>query len=238
MKKKIGIVFADPMEYSPFEKFAAGNDVKYEERYSNESFSFTVKNGEREAEVIAVKAGVGKTNVAMATALLIACDKVDFVLNAGLSGAISNCRRGDFMAGERYVECDFDLTSIGYKPAQKPDGQRYIYSGDETLIRLAKNCGAVSAGNFGSGDIFLTDRDKKNRFKETFSLNAFDMETGAIAAVCDKCSVPFLSIRKISDDAEDAAYESYREMNEAQEECLSEILMNMISEILGEASLW
>ena len=232
MKKVIGIIFADPMEYSPFEEYVRDKKPEYEKRFSNESFSFSLGSGENEIEVISVKAGVGKTNVAMATALLIACDKADIILNAGLSGAVSDCLRGDILFGDTYVECDFDLTSIGYKPAEKPDNQRYIYCADEKLKELCKKAG-LKSGNFGSGDIFLTDKEKKNYFKEVFSLNAFDMETGAIAAVCDKCGVPFISLRKMSDDAENAAYESYREMNEAQEKCLSDVLMNLIEQILN-----
>lgn len=236
MKKRIGIIFADSMEYAPFEKYARKYDVGYKDIYSDESFSFSVKHGGNEAEIIAIKAGVGKTNVAMATALLIGCENADIILNAGLSGAVSGCRRSDIMVGETYVECDFDLTAIGYKPGEKPDGQKYVYSGNKELVSIGKKCGA-KVGALGSGDVFLTDREKKNYYKNTFSINAFDMETGAIAAVCDKCNIPFMSVRKISDDAEDAAYESYREMNEAQEECLSEFLMRFIEKMLDEEAL-
>lgn len=237
MKKTIGIIFADPMEYSPFEKAAEGKELTHSLRFSNESFSFTEKKGDREFEIIAVKSGAGKSNAASATAFLIGCDKADFILNAGLSGAVSGCRRGDILVGEKFVECDFDLTSIGYKPAQKPDGQKYIYSGDSTLISIAKESG-IASGNFGSGDLFLTDKAKKDYFKKEFSLNAFDMETGAIAAVCDKCETPFLSMRKMSDDADDTAYSSYRKMNEAQEACLSDLIFDVIGRMLNEDSLW
>lgn len=232
MKKTIGIIFADPMEYAPFEKYTEKEEQKHSLRFSNESFSYTMKSSGRELEVIAVKAGAGKSNAASAAAFLIGCDKADIIMNAGLSGAVSGCRRGDVLVGEKFVECDFDLTSIGYKPAQKPDGQKYIYSGDEKLITLAKSVCGLESGNFGSGDLFLTDKDKKEYFKKEFSLSAFDMESGAIAAVCDKCNIPFLSMRKMSDDADDTAYSNYREMNEAQEECLSEILVKVISAVL------
>ena len=51
------------------------------------------------------------------------------------------------------------------------------------------------------------------------------METAAIACVCDKCGVPFLSVRKISDDADDSSGEDYREMNSKAESHLSDILI-------------
>lgn len=238
MKKIIGIIFADPMEYSPFDKYTESEKKEYSVRYSNDSFSYTINKGERELEIIAVKAGVGKSNAAMAAALLIGCDKADIIMNAGLSGAVSGCRRGDILVGEKFVECDFDLTSIGYEPGQKPDGQNFIYTGDKKLMELAEKSDGVKSGVFGSGDLFLTDKDKKNYYKETFSINAFDMETGAIAAVCDKCKTPFLSMRKISDDADDTAFSSYREMNEAQEACLSELIIQVIERLLNDDSMW
>ena len=40
-----------------------------------------------------------------------------------------------------------------------------------------------------------------------------DMETAAIADICQSASVPFASLRKISDDAGESAAESYRDMN-------------------------
>lgn len=238
MKKIIGIIFADPMEYSPFEKITENKNQIHSVRYSNDSFSYTINKEDKELEIIAVKSGAGKSNAASAAAFLIGADKADIIMNAGLSGAVSSCRKGDILVGENFVECDFDLTSIGYKPAQKPDGQKYIYQGNETLIKLAKMSDGVCGGNFGSGDLFLTDKEKKDYFKDIFSLNAFDMESGAIASVCDKAQVPFLSLRKMSDDADDTAYSSYREMNEREETCLSELILSVIDRVFDENSLW
>ena len=64
------------------------------------------------------------------------------------------------------------------------------------------------------------------------------METAAIAGVCDKCGVPMLSLRKISDDADDASVEDYREMNNRQEACLTELLVNIFGRILADDSQW
>ena len=238
MKKTVGLVFADGMEYAPFEKFAEENGGVKSVRYGNESVEFTLGRDDREIRVIGVKCGIGKVNAASATALLISADKADYIMNAGLSGAVSGCKREDMVIGTSYVECDYDLTAIGYKLGEKPDGQNYIYSADEMLIRLGEMSQGLLKGKLGTGDIFLTDSVKKNLFKDTFGINAFDMETAAIASVCDKCGIPFMSIRKISDDADDSAQESYREMNDRQETCLTEVLSNIINRMLDEISVW
>lgn len=54
------------------------------------------------------------------------------------------------------------------------------------------------------------------------------METAAIASVCDRLETPFLSIRKISDDADDSATGSYRELNDLAEKALSEVLLALV----------
>ena len=90
----------------------------------------------------------------------------------------------------------------------------------------------------GTGDIFLTDKVRKELYRDTFGIESFDMETAAIAGVCDKCGVPMLSLRKISDDADDASVEAYTEMNNRQEACLTELLVNIFGRILADDSQW
>ena len=231
MKKTVGIIFADSMEYLPFKKSAAEKGAKEETLRDMNSIGYTVQKGGNELEIVAVECGIGKVNAASAAAFLIADRKADTILNAGLSGAISKVKREDIVVGTSYMQCDLDLTAIGYKLAEKPDGEEYIHPADETLVELTKQIGSFCYGKLGTGDIFLTDKDKKELFKTMFDLTAFDMETGAIASICRKNSVPFLSIRKISDDADDASGEDYREMNNRAESCLTEILEKLTKKI-------
>ena len=231
MRKTVGIIFADSMEYLPFQKSAAEKGAKEGTLRGLNSTSYTVKSDNNELDIVAVECGIGKVNAAFAAAVLITECKADIILNAGLSGAISKVKREDIVVGTSYMQCDLDLTAIGYKLAEKPDGEEYIHPADETLLELTKQIGSFHYGKLGTGDIFLTDKGKKELYKELFSLSAFDMETGAIASVCRKCSVPFLSVRKISDDADDASGEDYREMNDRAEACLTEILEKLTEKI-------
>ncbi|MCM1545373.1 MAG: 5'-methylthioadenosine/S-adenosylhomocysteine nucleosidase, partial [Ruminococcus sp.] len=201
--------------------------------HSNRSVSFTVSSQANELEVVAVECGIGKVNAASTAAFLIA-QGCDFILNAGLSGAISGVQREDIVAGESYIECDFDLRAIGYDLAVKPDGEQYIHLADEKLLSYAKRIDGVKTGRLGTGDIFLADSEKKQMFKQMFNLTAFDMETAAIASVCSKNDTPMLSVRKISDDADDTSKDDYREMNNRAEACLTEILAQILSMILAD----
>ena len=113
MNKTIGILFADTMEYGPFLQWAKEKGTTEENRRGNDSCTVTVESNGRVLNIIGVRCGIGKVNAASATAFLIADDKVDLILNAGLSGAIQKLRREDMIAVETYVECDYDLTAIG-----------------------------------------------------------------------------------------------------------------------------
>ncbi len=219
MSKTIGILFADGMEYLPFLNIAKEYGGAEQLRRGNRSISFALPCKSGSVTLIGVQCGIGKVCAGSAAAFLIADDKVDCIFNAGLSGAISGVRRGDIVAGDSFVECDFDLTPLGLALGEKSDGVPYIYEADPALLALAK-ADDVTVGRLGTGDLFLTDPARKALYKETFGLTAFDMETAAIAGVCLRCSVPFLSLRQISDDADDASGEAYREMNDRAEDHL------------------
>lgn len=232
--KTIGLVFADDMEYAPFLKWAKENGGKEKNIKKCNAVETVINEDGKQLRIVAVECGIGKVNAAAATAFLIEGEKADYIFNAGLSGAVHGLKREDMVVLTSCVECDFDLTAIGYAPGVKPDGQKYIYENDEKLISYALMSPGIISAKSGTGDIFLTDKVKKNFYRNTFSIECFDMETAAIAAVCYKSDVPMLSVRKISDDADDSSVEEYREMNLRQESCLTELLCNIFSRLIKD----
>lgn len=224
---KIGFVIADNYEYDPFKKFAGEFKPTEFVAFGNNCIEFDFNE---KIKVVAVECGIGKVNAALATMYLINEEKVDMILNVGLSGAIQNVKRNFIVAGTQYVECDFDLTAIGYQLGVKPQDV-YVYEADKNLIEKAKECSIDYFGKLGTGDIFLADSGLKEKYKNTFDICSFDMETGAIAAVCHKGNVPFLAIRKISDDCDENAVENYKELNDKKEVHLSEVAREIIEKI-------
>ncbi len=228
MKKIIGFIFADDMEFKPFSDYATARGGEYIRTEPQNVIHLTVGD----AEIYAIESGVGKVNSAIAALDLIKSYGVECIMSAGLSGAISGLKKGDIVAGSSYVECDFDIRAFGYPLGKKPNGQ-YMYGVPADMLEAALKIEGVHEGRLGTGDFFLTDAAKKQEYKEEFSINAFDMESAAIAATCDRYGVPFMSIRKISDDADDAALESYTEMNNLCEVALTEILMETVANLVG-----
>lgn len=223
---KIGLVIADENEYKPFLDAAKEHNCIEMKRRGRDSVAFHHAG----KKLIAVKAGIGKVNAASATAFLIAEDKVDMILNFGLSGAVSGLAKDDIVAGSSYTECDFDLTAIGYPLGKKPQDV-CVYPADEHLYETAMLIPGMKSAVCGCGDLFLADKEKKNLYKETFGIQEFDMETGAIASVCHDADIPFLAIRQISDTADDTASESYRQTNDLCEKTLTQIILTLIEKL-------
>lgn len=224
--KTYGFILAADMEFIGFQDYLLKNGGRF---LSSDPFT-VVRLQQENQTLIAVHAGVGKVNAAMAAMELILTYKADAILNGGLSGAISGLRRKDVVAGTHYVECDFDLRSFDRRLGEKDDGS-YIYKADRVLLEAASMVHGMKQGRLGTGDFFLTDADKKEFYLQEFDLNAFDMESGAIAAVCAKYKVPFLSLRKISDDAADTALESYSDMDNLADSDFTDIFLAVLENI-------
>ena len=217
------ILIADIDEFNPCRE-SLGDIVKKEYKIKHmPAFDFTYNNH----ECTAVCFGIGKVNAALGAALALNYDEFDGVINTGWSGAVSGVHKGDIVVSDSCVECDFDLTAIGYPLGKKPQ-EVYVYEADKTLLEAALKVEGMKTAACGCGDLFLADKDKKNLFKETFNINEFDMETGAEASVCHDAGVPFLAIRQISDTADDTAADSYRELNDAQPVDLTLIIKKII----------
>ncbi len=226
---KIGIVVADYDEYSPFVEainFAAAKDYKY---FNRKAISFECGN----AEVICINCGIGKVNAATAATHLVDMG-CTYILNYGLSGGISHVRRGEIVLPDRFLEHDFDLTGIGYKPCEKPS-QRYVYDADKSLLQLAETAiGSCEKGTAVCGDRFICNADDRDFLRDTFGATTCDMETAAIASVCDMANVPFLSLRRVSDDAGEDAYSNYSNMNTGEGKTLSEVFLKVLKVLCSE----
>ena len=225
-KIKIGIVIADIDEYLPLEKkmdILGGTPIKIAGRRAHK---FTVGN----TDVTSVLCGIGKVNAAVA-ATALAEQGAEIILNCGLSGGISGISKNEITVPNRFLEHDFDLTGIGYKPCEKP-GQDYIYVADKKLsTALASKLENVKFGTAVSGDCFVADEELRTYLRDEFSAMSCDMETAAVAYVCAAYGIKFAAIRKISDDAGSDAAVNYREINALAEDTLINAILSVIAEI-------
>lgn len=229
---KIGIIVADMDEYKPLAERVEKGEFENYSFLSRTGHKFAVNTDMGKAQVYSLFCGIGKVNAAAAAAHFkdIGCD---VILNYGLSGGVSGISRGELTLCSRFVEHDFDLTGIGYKPCEKP-WQEYVYSASNTLNDLfKKNVPDVKEGTAVSGDRFICDEATRIALKDGFGAMSCDMETAAIAYVCSYGNIPFLALRRISDNAGDDAGDSYRAMNDKAEAVLSDLIIDFIPEIIN-----
>lgn len=222
--KIIGLVIADDCEFAPVKDYALSNGGVSYIFNSDETVEFSV--GDK--TVIANLCGIGKVNATNSAAALIFGKNVDAIINFGLSGAVSGLRKGDLVVGTKCVEHDFDLTALGYKPGVKPQTVNE-YAPDKTLYdAVVKATDNMRDGTFVCGDMFVASEEKKRFVIDNFGANACDMESAAIASVCHKAEIPFVSFRSISDDADDVAPDTYNAQNEKKQTDLIEVAVKAI----------
>ncbi len=226
---KIGIVIADDMEYAPI--LALGGKEKM--YFGRDGHVFSFEDGDKRIELYTVCCGIGKTNAAAAAMYLID-NGCEILLNTGLSGGVSGIGKGELTLCSRYIEYDFDLTPLGYKPAEKPS-QQYIYDADARLLDFfAKQYPSARVGMAVTGDRFVSDEALRSRLIADYNAMSCDMESAAVASVCHMAGVPFLALRRVSDDAGVDATLSYREMNENEFFELAELLVSGVKAMLYE----
>lgn len=230
--EKIGIVVADGDEYKALRNKVTKGDYEELEILKREAHKFEIKTEKGAIEVISILCGIGKVNAAAATVCLISMG-CDVILNYGLSGGVSGIGRGEITIPNRFLEHDFDLQVLGYKPCEKPSQPTYIYNADDELLTLAKSIiPNAKCGTAVTGDSFICDDTVRVNLANTFGAMSCDMETAAIAYVCEYCDIPFLAVRRVSDDAGSDAKEAYREMNISDETLLYDYVESIIKHII------
>lgn len=221
---KIGLIIADESEYIMIRRLAEEKGAARADFFTREGHCFNLGD---KVELYTVLSGVGTVNAA-AAATYFATLGVKALFSFGLSGGISDIRRNEFMVGTEYIEHDFDLTPLGYELCAKPL-QNYIHKGDEKLISLFRdNYPFIKKGVVVSGDSFICDDAKRDFFKNHFNAMSCDMESSAVAYVAEIAKIPFVTLRKISDDAGDSANESYTDSLNINGEEVLEVLLDVI----------
>ncbi len=202
----VGLVIADIDEYRNLEKYFDGKEERCDVA-TLLGHKYIFKGATKDICLHTVCCGIGKVNAASGSALL--ASECDIVINAGLSGGFGNARKYDIVLGTELIEHDFDLTPIGYELTVKP-GEEGRLSCDSTLNKdILSKFNFVKDGVFVTGDKFVCTKELHDMLTEKFNPIACDMESAAVAHSCKLFGVPFVSIRMISDGADDDSAETY-----------------------------
>lgn len=187
-------------------------------------------------DVVVVKCGVGKVNAAVCAQILVDRFHVNAVINTGVAGALnSDIDICDIVISKDALEHDLDVTPLGYERGIIPDMDTSVFSGDESLIKLAADSAKeaevgvkVFIGRVVSGDQFIAGKEKKDDLEKQFLGDCAEMEGASIAHVAHLNQIPCLIIRSISDKADGSADMDYPTFEKMAAKNSADILKTMI----------
>lgn len=162
----------------------------------------------KEKDVVAAVCGIGKVFAAMCAEAMILSYDPDTIVNTGVAGSLSDdLHILDCTVAEKCVQHDMDTSPLG-DPVGLISGINKIFFeadqyGTELLCKCYKSLGVTpKLCTVASGDVFVADKIKKERIKDTFGASVCEMESASIAHVCYVNKTPFVISRAISDGAD------------------------------------
>lgn len=169
--------------------------------------------------IVLVRSGVGKVNMATCTQILVDKFNVTAVVNSGVSGTLDKeLNQGDIVISTDAVQHDFDTTVFGDPLGEISRLGVTFFEADKGMIEVAKKASEnvkdikVKEGRVASGDQFVAGGAVADRIKENFGdVSAVEMEGAAMAQVAYLNKIPFVILRSISDKADGSADLSYEE---------------------------
>lgn len=193
----IGIIVAEIEEMNAVKEIM--ENVNFMEIYNLKIYTGAIGN----KEIVLVRGGIGKVNAARVCQIITDKFDLDYIINVGSAGGLNECLNiGDIVVGEKLVQHDFDVTAFGREKGFIPESGKFFES-NKNLLEKCKNIKIdhqkIVTGIIGSGDVFLTNTDLKEKIKKEFNCDCVEMEGAAIAQVCTLNKIPFLVIRSISD---------------------------------------
>ena len=152
-----------------------------------------------EAEGIKVHySGVGKINAAFKAFEVIQNTKCKTLLNLGSAGS-SFFEAHAFVEVTQFVQRDMDVSPLGFEVGVTPMDQDY-----PAAIELEAFFEHLPKGICGTGDSFETGSAK-------VPCHLVDMEGYALAKVCKKLGVRLISVKYITDGANETAHLDWEE---------------------------
>lgn len=178
-----------------------------------------------EQPVVLVASGMGKVNMGLVATLLVDRFHCTAIVFTGVAGGLDpQLHIGDIVIADRVVQHDFGVIMNerlqAYQPGHLPfvnRTERLGYEPDPGLMEHVKRLlpgltlPALSAaqgdgrpprigyGTVLTGDQYLHCEATRIRLRNDFGGVAIDMESGALAQVCESFGVPWLVVRGLSD---------------------------------------
>ena len=179
--------------------------------------------------IILTESGIGKTNAARTTQILIDYYKPEAIFNIGVAGGIAkNLKVGDVIISTSLVQHDFDITAFNHPKGYIPNIGNNIPI-DNNLLNTTKtildtNNISYKEGLIASGDIFCTKESMATKINTQFNALCVEMEGASIAQTAYLSKTPCLVIRSISDCPDNNNKVAYEEFLETSSNKVAQIM--------------
>ena len=227
---KIGIICASDSEIAPF--LSMSDRFEVTEKAMLKFFSGKIGN----TDVVTLFSGVGKVNAAIAAQILADTFKCGAIINSGTAGSMSDgVKIFDTVVSTEVVYHDMDediLTEFHpYIPSCFFKSDRRLIDAARAVLRETQGSHSILFGRMATGDRFIKDETTKAQIKALYAPLSIDMETASIAHVCYVNNIPFISVRTITDNANDGGSENFEENCDKASRIAAEFVRNMLAKL-------
>ncbi len=187
-------------------------------------------------DVVVARSGIGKVCAAVCAVEMISKFSPSAIINSGVAGGLdSSLKVMDVVVGRESLYNDV-WCGEGNEWGQV-QGLPARFKSDERLYKIALSTRVEGITTHGgvvcSGDKFITSRSELDAIKAQIpEVLSTDMESNAIAQVCYIYSIPFVSVRIISDTpGDDGHAEQYENFWDKVPKTSFDVLKQIIGEL-------
>lgn len=222
----IAIIGAMPSELADIRKTLGEAEIK-----KISGFEFFL-NSYKGKTIINACCGIAKVNAALCTQVMIDNFKPDCVINTGIAGGMNtDVKVCDIVISTEVLPHDLDPHFLDDYPPYCS-----VFKADSKLIESAeKICAEFSVKSFRgrivSGEAFISSNEVKTEIQNRLNPHAVDMESAAVGHCCYLNDKPYVSVRCISDNADDDGAMSFDEFEKIAAKRVAGIVLRM-TEIL------
>ncbi len=224
--KTIGIIGAMPSELADIRNVLKDAVVK---NYAGYDFYICTY---KDKLIINACSGIAKVNAALCTQVMIDKFDVDAIINTGVAGGMDRkVKVCDIVISDAVCSHDLELRLLeNYPPFHS------IYEADKALMdAVEKVCSEKNipchVGRVVSGEAFISDNAVKQDICDRLNPLAVDMETAAVGQCAYRNGIPFVSVRCISDNADDEGEMSFDEFEKIAAKRVAEIVLETIGKL-------